>query len=41
MIGEKRYGEIAKLCIWPSIAAIAVGILMIIFANPIATILGV
>jgi len=41
MIGEAHYMKIARLCLVPSIAAILVGLLMIVFANPIAHFLGV
>ena len=41
LIGESDYGKIAKLCFWPSVAAVGVGLLMIVFANPIARFLGV
>ena len=41
MIGEPEYGKIARLCIVPSLFAIGVGLVMIIFANPIAKFLGV
>jgi hypothetical protein len=41
MIGEPSYMKIARLCLVPSIAAILVGLLMIVFANPIAHFLGV
>ena len=41
MIGEPEYGKIAKLCIVPALFAIGVGLLMIVFANPIAKFLGV
>ncbi len=41
LIGEPRYQNINKHLIWPAVAADAVGILMIIFANPIAKFLGV
>ena len=41
LIGEPDYGKIARLCFWPSVAAVAVGLLMIVFANPIAKFLGV
>ena len=33
--------EIAKLCFWPSVVAVIVGLLMIVFANPIAKFLGI
>ncbi len=41
LIGVNDYGEIAKLCFWPAVAAVLVGLLMIVFANPIAAFLGV
>ena len=41
LIGVNDYGEIAKLCFWPAVAAVFVGLLMIVFANPIAAFLGV
>ena len=41
MIGEPSYMKIARLCLVPSIAAILVGLLLIVFANPIAHFLGV
>ncbi len=41
LIGERDYGEIAKLCFWPSVVAVIVGLLMIVFANPIAKFLGI
>ena len=41
LIGVNDYGEIAKLCFWPAVAAVLVGLLMIVFANPIAKFLGV
>lgn len=41
LIGEPSYGAINKHCIVPAVAAVAVGVLMIVFANPIAKILGV
>ena len=41
LIGVNDYGEIAKLCFWPAVAAVLVGLLMIVFANPIAAFLGI
>lgn len=41
LIGEPSYGAINKHCIVPAVAAVAVGVLMIVFANPIAKVLGV
>ena len=41
LIGVNDYGEIAKLCFWPAVAAVLVGLLMIVFAHPIAAFLGV
>ena len=41
MIGEPSYMKIARLCLVPAIAAIAVGLLMIVFANRVAHFLGV
>jgi gluconate:H+ symporter, GntP family len=41
LIGEPRYGRINRYCIVPAVAAVAVGALMLVFANPIAKILGV
>ncbi len=41
LIGEPSYGAINKHCIVPAVAAVGVGVLMIVFANPIAKILGV
>jgi hypothetical protein len=40
LIGEPKYGRINRYCLVPAIAAVAVGILMIVFANPIAKFLG-
>jgi len=40
IIGEPKYGRINRYCIVPAVAAVAVGVLMIIFANPIAKFLG-
>ena len=40
MIGEPNYMKIARLSLVPSIAAILVGLLMIVFANPIGHFLG-
>jgi hypothetical protein len=41
LVGEPQYMKIARLCLVPAIAAIGVGVLMIVFANPIARFLGV
>lgn len=41
LVGEPQYMQIARLCLVPAIAAIGVGVLMIVFANPIARFLGV
>ncbi len=41
LIGEPSYMKIARLSLVPSIAAILVGLMMIVFANPIAHFLGV
>ena len=41
LVGEPQYMKIARLCLVPAIAAIAVGLLMIVFANPIGRFLGV
>ena len=41
LIGEPNYAKIARLCFWPSVFAIGVGLLMIIYANQIAQFLGI
>jgi TRAP-type C4-dicarboxylate transport system permease large subunit len=40
VIGEPRYGRITRYCVVPAVAAVAIGVLMIVFANPIAKFLG-
>ena len=39
LLGEKSYVAISKKCIFPSLLSIAVGVLMLIFANQIASVL--
>jgi hypothetical protein len=41
IIGEPRYSRISRLCLLPVLLAIAVGVLMLIYANPLAKFLGV
>jgi TRAP-type C4-dicarboxylate transport system, large permease component len=41
LIGEPKYSKINRYCAIPAIAAIAVGVLLIVFANPIGKFLGV
>ena len=41
LIGEPHYAKIVKACFWPSVLAVIIGVLMIIYANPIAKLLGV
>ncbi|MCX7028226.1 MAG: TRAP transporter large permease subunit [Spirochaetes bacterium] len=40
ILGIPKYGTINRHCVVPAVAAVAVGILMIVFANPIAKFLG-
>jgi len=40
ILGLPKYGTINRYCIVPAVAAVGVGILMILFANPIAKFLG-
>ena len=40
LIGEPKYGRITRYCAIPAVAAVALGLLMIVFANPIAKFLG-
>jgi len=41
ILGEPKYGKINRYCVVPAVAAVVVGLLMIVFANPIAKFLGV
>ncbi len=41
LIGEPKYGRINRYCVLPAALAVAVGVLMIVFANPVAKFLGV
>jgi hypothetical protein len=40
VIGEPHYGRINRYCFWPAVFAVAVGVLLLIYANPIGKILG-
>ena len=40
ILGVPKYGTINRYCILPAAAAVGVGVLMIVFANPIAKFLG-
>jgi TRAP-type C4-dicarboxylate transport system permease large subunit len=40
VIGEPKYGRINRHCFWPALFAVAVGVLLLIFANPVAKFLG-
>jgi gluconate:H+ symporter, GntP family len=40
ILGLPKYSEINRHCIVPAVAAVGVGVLMIVFANPIAKVLG-
>ncbi len=41
LIGEPKYGRIVKLSLVPAVIAVLVGVAMIVWANPIAKLLGV
>jgi TRAP-type C4-dicarboxylate transport system permease large subunit len=41
LIGEPKYSRINRYCVLPAAAAVVVGVVMIIFANPLAKFLGV
>lgn len=41
LLGEQKYSRINRYCAIPALAAVAIGVLMIVFANPIAKFLGV
>ena len=40
VIGEPKYGRINRHCFWPALFAVAVGVLLLIYANPIGKFLG-
>ena len=40
VIGEPHYGRINRYCFWPAVAAVAIGVLLLIYANPIGKFLG-
>lgn len=41
IIGEPRYGRISRHCLVPVLFTLAIGVLMLLFANPLAKLLGV
>jgi gluconate:H+ symporter, GntP family len=40
LIGEPKYGSIIKHCLVPAVVAVLIGVLMLVFAHPIAKFLG-
>jgi gluconate:H+ symporter, GntP family len=40
VIGEPKYGRINRHCFWPAAFAVVVGVLLLIYANPIGKFLG-
>jgi TRAP-type C4-dicarboxylate transport system permease large subunit len=40
LIGEPKYGRIIRYCLWPAVVAVGVGVLMLVYANPLAKLLG-
>jgi gluconate:H+ symporter, GntP family len=40
VIGEPKYGRINRHCFWPAVFAVVVGVLLLVYANPIGKLLG-